>query len=171
MTKQTADLRNLAKALKNTELMYRNVCGIYRMCTVRYISNVYCTVYIQCVLYGIYPMCTVRYISNVYCTVYIECVLYGIYPMCTVRYISNVYCTVHIQLHYTPVTRPYSICRPYDVVNERVEGLKYLGTNLTNQNSIQEEVKSRLKSDNACYYSVHNLLSSRLLSKNLKIRI
>jgi len=46
-----------------------------------------------------------------------------------------------------------------------------LGTTLTNQNSIQEEIKSRLKSGNACYYSVQNLLSSRLLSKNLKIKI
>jgi hypothetical protein len=54
---------------------------------------------------------------------------------------------------------------------ERVEEFKYLGTNLTNQNSIQEEVKSRLQSGNACYYSVQNLLSSRLLSKNFKIRI
>jgi len=39
---------------------------------------------------------------------------------------------------------------------ERVEELKYLGTNLTNQNSIQEEIKSRLKSGNACYHSVQN---------------
>jgi hypothetical protein len=54
---------------------------------------------------------------------------------------------------------------------ERVEEFKHSGTNLTNQNSIQEEVKSRLKLGNACYYSVLNLLSSRLLSKNLKIRI
>ena len=53
----------------------------------------------------------------------------------------------------------------------RVEEFKYLGTTLTNQNSIQEEIKSRLKSGNACYYSVQNLLSSRLLSKNLKIKI
>jgi UDP-galactopyranose mutase len=52
-----------------------------------------------------------------------------------------------------------------------VEEFKYLGTNLTNQNSIHEEVKSRFKSGNACYYSVQNLLSSRLLSKNLKISI
>jgi hypothetical protein len=37
---------------------------------------------------------------------------------------------------------------------ERVEELKYLGTILTNQNSIQEEIKSRLKSWNACYHSV-----------------
>ena len=49
---------------------------------------------------------------------------------------------------------------------ERVEEFKYLGTTLTNQNSIQEEIKSRLKLGNACYHSVQNLLSSSLLSKN-----
>jgi len=54
---------------------------------------------------------------------------------------------------------------------ERVEGFKYLGTTLTNKNSIAEEMKSRLRSGNACYHSVQNLLSSRLLSKNLKIKI
>jgi UDP-galactopyranose mutase len=53
---------------------------------------------------------------------------------------------------------------------ERVEEFKYLGTTLTNQNAIQEEIKSRLREGNACYYSVQNLLSSRLLSKNLKIK-
>ena len=42
---------------------------------------------------------------------------------------------------------------------------------LTNKNSIQEEIKSRLKLGNACYYSVQNLLSSSLLSKKLKIKI
>ena len=46
-----------------------------------------------------------------------------------------------------------------------------MGTTLTNQNSIQEEIKSRLKSGNVCYNSVQNLLSSSLLSKNLKIKI
>jgi len=54
---------------------------------------------------------------------------------------------------------------------ERVEGFKYLGTTLTNENSLSEEIKSRLRSGNACYHSVQNLLSSRLLSKNLKIKI
>jgi len=54
---------------------------------------------------------------------------------------------------------------------EKVEEFKYLGTMLTNQNFIQEEIKCRLKLGNACYYSVQNLLSSRLLSKNLKIKI
>ena len=37
---------------------------------------------------------------------------------------------------------------------ERVEEFKYLGTTLTNQNSIQEEIKSRMKLGNACYHSV-----------------
>jgi len=46
-----------------------------------------------------------------------------------------------------------------------------LGTTLKNQNTIAEEIKSRLKSGNACYHSVQNLLSSRLLSKNLNINI
>jgi len=54
---------------------------------------------------------------------------------------------------------------------ERVEKFRYLGTTLTNQNSIQEEITSRLKSGNACYYAVQNLLSSSLLSKNLKIKV
>jgi hypothetical protein len=42
---------------------------------------------------------------------------------------------------------------------------------LTDQNMILEEIKRRLNSGNACYYSVQNLLSSRLLSKNVKVRI
>jgi hypothetical protein len=40
-----------------------------------------------------------------------------------------------------------------------------------NQNLIQEEIKRRLNSGNACYHLVQNLLSSRLQSKNVKIRI
>ena len=47
---------------------------------------------------------------------------------------------------------------------ERVEKFKYSGTTLTIQTSIREEIKSRLRSGNACYHSVQNLLSSRLLS-------
>jgi hypothetical protein len=52
-----------------------------------------------------------------------------------------------------------------------VEEFKYLGTTLTNQNFIQEEIKSVLKSGNACYHSVQNLLSSSLLSRNLKFGV
>ena len=58
-----------------------------------------------------------------------------------------------------------------NITFERVEEFKYLGTTLTNPNSIAEEIKSRLESGSACYHSVQNLLSSRLLSKNLKIKI
>jgi len=54
---------------------------------------------------------------------------------------------------------------------ERVEEFKYLGTALINQNSIQKEIKSRLRLGNACYYSMQNLLSSGLLFKNLMIKI
>ena len=39
----------------------------------------------------------------------------------------------------------------------RVEQFKYLGTTLTNQNSVQEEIKSRLKSGNASYHLVQKL--------------
>jgi len=48
--------------------------------------------------------------------------------------------------------------------------VRFIAT-LTNQNSIAEEIKSRLRSGNACYHSVQNLLSFRLLFKNLKIKI
>jgi hypothetical protein len=54
---------------------------------------------------------------------------------------------------------------------ENVSQFKYLGTTVTNQTLIQEEIKRRLNSGNACYHSVQNLPSSRLLSKNLKIKI
>jgi hypothetical protein len=46
-----------------------------------------------------------------------------------------------------------------------------LGTTVTNQNLIQEEIKRRLNSGNACYHSIRDLLSSRLLSRNVKVRI
>jgi hypothetical protein len=52
-----------------------------------------------------------------------------------------------------------------------VEEFTYLGTTLRNQNVIQEQIKSRLKSVNACHHLVQNLTSSSLLSKNIKIEI
>ena len=51
---------------------------------------------------------------------------------------------------------------------ERVEEFKYLGTTLTHQNSIHEEIKRRLNSGNACYHLVQNLLSSSLVPKKFK---
>jgi hypothetical protein len=54
---------------------------------------------------------------------------------------------------------------------EKVEEFKYLGTILTNQNSIQEEIMRKLKKRNACYHSVENLLSFSLLYNDVKITI
>jgi len=59
----------------------------------------------------------------------------------------------------------------YNSYFARVDQFRYLGTKLTNQNFIQEEIKGRLKSGNACYLSVQIPLSSSLLSENIKIKI
>jgi hypothetical protein len=53
---------------------------------------------------------------------------------------------------------------------EGVEQFKYLGSTVTNHNSIHEEIKRRVKSRNVCYHSMQNLLSSSLLSKNIILR-
>jgi hypothetical protein len=55
--------------------------------------------------------------------------------------------------------------------SESVEQFKYLGTTLINKNSIHEEIKGRLNSGNASYNSSQDLLSSGILSKNIKIKI
>jgi hypothetical protein len=54
---------------------------------------------------------------------------------------------------------------------EGVAKFKYFGTTLTDQNCMQEEIKSRLNSGNACCHSVQGLLSSRQLSRNVKVKI
>jgi hypothetical protein len=54
---------------------------------------------------------------------------------------------------------------------ESVAEFTYLGTTVrvTNQISIQQEIKKISNSGNACYHSIQNLLSSRLLFKNITV--
>ena len=77
---------------------------------------------------------------------------------------------------YMVITRDQNVGRSRSIkidnsFSERVEHLKYSGTTLRNQNSIQEEINRTLKSWNAFCYSVHYLRSANLLSKNMRNKI
>jgi hypothetical protein len=77
---------------------------------------------------------------------------------------------------YMLLSRQQNVGKNLDIIIanrlfENVSQFKYLGMTVTNQNLIQEEIMGRLNSGNACYHLVQNLLCSRLLSKNFKIRI
>jgi hypothetical protein len=68
------------------------------------------------------------------------------------------------------IGQKYSI----NIVNRSFEDVvkfKYPGTTLTDQNCMHKEIKSRLNSGNACYHSIQSPLSSRLLSRNVKVKI
>ncbi|PSN39817.1 hypothetical protein C0J52_18431 [Blattella germanica] len=54
---------------------------------------------------------------------------------------------------------------------EEVAEFKYLGALITNRNEIQKEIKHRLNSGSACYYALQGLLSSKRLSRNIKLKI
>jgi ribosomal protein S2 len=53
---------------------------------------------------------------------------------------------------------------------ENVAQFRYLGTTITNQNLIQEEIKRRLNLDKACYHSVENLLPFCLLCRIIHLK-
>ena len=53
---------------------------------------------------------------------------------------------------------------------ENVEKFRYLGVTVTNANDIHEEIKRRINMGNACSYPLEKILSSRLLSKKLKLK-
>ncbi|KAJ4440485.1 hypothetical protein ANN_08626 [Periplaneta americana] len=74
----------------------------------------------------------------------------------------------HLQTHSD--VRPHK-CLVCGKTFKQVEKFKYLGATVKNINDTWEEIKNRINMGNACYYSVEKLLSSSLLSKNLKVRI
>jgi hypothetical protein len=64
--------------------------------------------------------------------------------------------------------------RSMKIVNRSFEDVgkfKYPGTIPTSQNFMHEDINSRINSGNACYHSVQSLLSSHLLSRNLKVKV
>ena len=57
------------------------------------------------------------------------------------------------------------------ILNKRWRGFKYLGALITENYEVGKEVKHRHNLGNACYYSVQELLSSRIPSRNIKLKI
>ena len=82
----------------------------------------------------------------------------------------NGYC-IDSMLHGVRIIYFVGVNVVYNITFERGEEVKYLETTLTDENYIEEEIKNRLRLRNACYHLVQNLMSSRLLSRNLKIKI
>ena len=80
-------------------------------------------------------------------------------------FIIQTYCTVHHRKSL-PLSADCRVCsRNICICNQ------YSVSFVANQNYIQDGIKCRLKAGMLCYYSLQTLLSSRLLSKNLKIKI
>ena len=76
---------------------------------------------------------------------------------------------------YMITSRYQNVIKNQNILNgnssfENVEQFRYLGVTVTNSNDIREEIKGRINMGNACYYSLEKILSSRLLSKKLKVK-
>jgi hypothetical protein len=78
-------------------------------------------------------------------------------------------CSEFMNVNFVQKSRVYGVKLERLVVvfkNKRVQ----IPRNVTGL-CIQEEIKSRLNSGNACYHSVQSLLSSRLLSRNVRVKV
>jgi hypothetical protein len=71
--------------------------------------------------------------------------------------------TKYMIMPYHPNSGQYQDIMIANESFENVAKFKYLGTTLTNQNDIRDEIKNRLNSRHAFYHSVQNLLSSHLI--------
>jgi len=58
-----------------------------------------------------------------------------------------------------------------DEAIEKVNKFRYLGAYVTSKHEVTEEIKIGLESGNECFYSVQKLLTSRLISRKLKLKI
>lgn len=54
---------------------------------------------------------------------------------------------------------------------EKVDDFKYLGINIIIENDMRVEINKRIKGRNGCYYSIIELLKSKLLSGESKTMI
>jgi hypothetical protein len=67
--------------------------------------------------------------------------------------------------------RNFFVMKPVKLWTLVVSAKANVKLGVTNQNLTQEEINKRLNSTNVCYHSVQNLLSSRLQSRNIRIRL
>jgi hypothetical protein len=97
-----------------------------------------------------------------------DCVFDAEMKFCVLAFVHVCYwrcLTKHMTMSRHPNSGQNQNIRIANESFEKVATFRNLGTTLTNQNDIHDEIKSRLNSGNACYYSVQNLLSFRLISK------
>ena len=68
-------------------------------------------------------------------------------------------------------TRVYGVgLRIGDYNFEQVQNFSYLGSQINTINSVTNEIKTRILSRNRCYYAYQNLMKSRIIGRQLKLR-